>query len=516
MPMKLKLRQIALASLLATATLMAQTPYDEGQKAIRDQRWSEAADQFELAIKSDREQADSATYWRAYALFQAGRDRDAERELRRLERKYPDSRWVREGQALRIEHQDSERSIEQATSSNSVMDDELRLFALAQLMEREPERATPLLMDMVHNAGTQKVRQDALFVLAMSEEPEALRMLADVARNNDNPKLQVAAIHILGSASTEESLPLLATLYTESSAFEVKEALIHAHIASDQPQSLITIFESEANPELRRSIIHSLGAMDATEELQALYPTLQDPELRVAVIEAYSIAGDSGVMKQVLDTETNPEIRRAALFGIAMEGGSDAASTLETLYDQASSTGEKSHILEALTMMDDARDLTLKIIRTEKDPELQRQAIQTLGVLDGSEELEALYSSLTDKDTRKTVLEALVIADDPEALIRVLQEEQDEQLRSAAINYLAVAGGETAKNYLASLYSSGSREEKSAVIQSMMIMDDTEGLIELLKQETDPELKRQMLQMLTLMDSEESNQYLFEMLEKDG
>ena len=50
----------------------------------------------------------------------------------------------------------------------------------------------------------------------------------------------------------------------------------------------------------------------------------------------------------------------------------------------------------------------------------------------------------------------------------------------------------------------------------MMIMEDTEGLLSLLKQETDPELKREMLQMLTLMDSEESDQYLFEMLEKNG
>lgn len=47
-----------------------------------------------------------------------------------------------------------------------------------------------------------------------------------------------------------------------------------------------------------------------------------------------------------------------------------------------------------------------------------------------------------------------------------------------------------------------------------MIMDDTEGLIGLLKTETDPALKREMLQMLSHMDSEEADQYLFELLEK--
>ena len=33
---------------------MAQTPYDEGQKALREQNWSGAAEQFEKAIKADK------------------------------------------------------------------------------------------------------------------------------------------------------------------------------------------------------------------------------------------------------------------------------------------------------------------------------------------------------------------------------------------------------------------------------------------------------------------------------
>ena len=48
----------------------------------------------------------------------------------------------------------------------------------------------------------------------------------------------------------------------------------------------------------------------------------------------------------------------------------------------------------------------------------------------------------------------------------------------------------------------------------MMLMDNPEGLISLMKKETDPELKREMLQVLTMIDSEESDEYLFELLEK--
>jgi HEAT repeat protein len=455
MPMKHILNKIALATLLATTAVLAQTPYDEGQKALREQNWMEAADQFEQAIKVDKEQADAALYWRAYAFYKAGRGKEAERDLRRLERKYPQSNWVKEAQALRVEHQDPEKSIEQVTGSESGMDEELRLFALAQLMDRAPERALPLVLDLVRNSESEKVRRDAIFVLAVSDAPEARQALADMARDSNNPETQ-------------------------------------------------------------RNAIHLLGTMDATAELQSLYTGLQDRDTKIAVIEALSIAGESTMLKQVLATETDSELRRAAIRGIAMEDSSESASLLESIYDSSDSIEEKSAILEALVMMDEASGLALKILRTETNPELQHQAIQVLGIMDATEELGELYTNMTDRDSRMAILEAMSISDDSEGLFNILQLEQDPELRAAAIQGLAINGEEEAAEYLAAMYPGASREEKTAVIRSMMIMEDTQGLLNLLKQESDPELKREMLQMLTIMDSEESDQYLFEMLEKNG
>jgi len=101
-------------------------------------------------------------------------------------------------------------------------------------------------------------------------------------------------------------------------------------------------------------------------------------------------------------------------------------------------------------------------------------------------------------------------------LIKILQVEKDEELRAAAIQSLAISGEQESADYLLSFYTQGSRVEKTAIIQSMMIMDNVEGLIGLLKQEKDPELKRQMLEVLTVMDSDASDEYLFELLESKG
>ena len=128
-------------------------------------------------------------------------------------------------------------------------------------MDRDPERALPLVLDLVRNSDSEQVRQDAIFVLAMSEAPEARQALAEMARDSDDSEVQINAIHILGT-------------------------------------------------------------MDATDELQSLYASLQDRESRIAVIEALSIAGESTMLKQVLANETDPELRKAAIFGVAMEDNS--------------------------------------------------------------------------------------------------------------------------------------------------------------------------------------------------
>jgi tetratricopeptide (TPR) repeat protein len=509
------LKQTILASVLLAATVMAQTPYDEGQKALREQNWTEAADQFKQAIKEDKDNADASMYWRAHALYKAGRKNQAERQVRSLERKHPDSRWVKEARVLQIEHDGSEPVLTDATDE-SVLDEELRLFALARLMDRDPERALPLVLDMMQSTDSESVRRDTLFMLGMSEDPRAQQAIAQIARDSKDPALQVDAIHMLGIASNQPSLALLADLYRNSDSDEVKRAVIQAYIVGDGPESLVDLLESEQNPELQIEIIHAMGVMDATDDLRGLYPTLASQETRIAALEALSIAGDSQVLREVLNTETDPELRKTAIQGIAMEGGKDASALLESIYDNATSVEEKKMVLESLVMMDEAEDLALKIVRTESDPELRRDAIHMLGVMEATEEMAALYASIDETELRKVVLESMMIADDTDGLIKVLQSEQDTELRAAAIQALAISDDDEAAQYLVTIYPDGSREEKEAVIQSMMIMENTQGLISLLKTETDPELKREMLQMLTIMDSEASDEYLFELLENKG
>ena len=50
----------------------------------------------------------------------------------------------------------------------------------------------------------------------------------------------------------------------------------------------------------------------------------------------------------------------------------------------------------------------------------------------------------------------------------------------------------------------------------MMISDDAKGLLDMVKNEKDPGLRREMLQIMMVMGTEESDEYLFELLEKQN
>ena len=513
------LRTLTLTTVLVAATVLAQTPYDEGQRALRDQDWSMAAGYFEQSIKADKKTADASMYWRAHALYKAGRDKEAERQIATLERKYPESRWLKEAQVLRIEHGES-APVLAGVVDESGLDDDLRMFALAQLMDRDPERALPLVLDMLKSTGSESVRNDTLFMLGMSDDPRAQEAVAQIARDSKDPELQANAIHMLGISANQPSIDLLASLYRESDNIEVKQAVIRAYMIGDESGELVEILtgllKTEKDAELQMEIIRTLGLMDATDELREIYPTLSSQETKAAALEAYFLAGDTQTLRRVLETETNPELRKTAIRGIAMEDDEDAAALLESIYDNATSIEEKKTILESLAMMDDAEELAIKIARNETDIELRRDAIHMLGVMEATEEMGALYASIGQMELRKLILESMMIADDIDGLHKVLLSEKDEELRAQAIQMLAVSDDDEAAQYLVELYPDASRTEKQAVIQSMMIMENAEGLINLMKTETDPELKREMLQMLTIMDSEASDKYLFEMLEKKG
>src|SRR5262245_38280680 len=74
--------------------------YRDGQKALDDERWKDAAAIFKKLAAEKGGDADAALYWQAYALAKDGKKGDALAAVRALHSGYPKSDWIDDAEAL--------------------------------------------------------------------------------------------------------------------------------------------------------------------------------------------------------------------------------------------------------------------------------------------------------------------------------------------------------------------------------------------------------------------------------
>jgi len=143
--------------------------YAEGKQAIRDGRWADAATIFDAIVRLGGPHADSALYWKAYAQNKAGQSDDAIRTCRDLRTGFSKSTWNEDCGALEIEIRASNGH---AVPPKPDQSDELKLLALASLMQKDPERATEQIKQIVESDASERLKEGAVFILGQ-QVPEA-------------------------------------------------------------------------------------------------------------------------------------------------------------------------------------------------------------------------------------------------------------------------------------------------------------------------------------------------------
>ncbi len=129
--------------------------------------------------------------------------------------------------------------------------------------------------------------------------------------------------------------------------------------------------------------------------------------------------------------------------------------------------------------------------------------------MDATQELRQLYRSESSPAIRMAILDSLAVADDAGALIEIARDEKEPSLRRKAIEGLGINDSPQATAALKSIYA-GSTDGgvRRAVIEGLFIQDNAKALIELFRTEKDPALKREIVQKLGLMDSDEAMEFL--------
>jgi HEAT repeat protein len=395
-PLWAQVAEVSLVSWSADATAEEQAAskedeaYDRGTQALDEEHWDRAAEAFDSVVRMAGRKADAALYWKAYALNKVGRAADALAVVGQLRKSAPQSRWLNDARALEIEirQRSGQRTLPEAEG-----DEDLKLMALNGLLNTDSERALPLLEKFLSsNSNSSKLRERALFVLSQSDSPRAREIVVRIARAQQSPNLQETAIRYLGLFGGEASKQALADLYASSSDVSVKKAVLQSFMVSGQKARVFAAARGEKSEELRKSAIHLLGVMGAQTELWEMYQADSSVEVKKAILHALFVGGGADRLTEVARSEKDGELRKAAIHSLSVMGDK-TGPVLLSIYESDRDLEIRRQVLHGLFVQGSVKAL-IQIARTEKDPELRKEAVSHLSHMGSKEATDFLVELL--------------------------------------------------------------------------------------------------------------------------
>src|SRR5437868_11067906 len=450
--------------------------YDAGKQAIYEGNWQKALDSYSQVIKAGGAHVDEALYWQAVAQKQMGDRAAALRTIAQLKRQYPRSSWIKDATALEQEIQPK------AVNPDKESDCDLKLLAVNSLMNTDPDKALPIIEKLLNNGGNSgqcegQVLKKALFVLSQSDSPRARELMLQIATGKLHPELQKDAIHSIGVSGDHD---LIVKIYTGSTNVEVKKIALHSLGISGACDELLTLSSGEKDTQLVKEAIHSMGIAGCKSQVRDLYGKATDPGVKRDLLHSTIVSGDTELQQKVALNDPDPKLRAEALKDLGISGGCTQLSGFSA---------------------------------SEKDPEVVHAAIQAMGIGGCHQQLRELYSKTTNPDMKREVLHSTIVSGDTELQEKVALNDPDPNLKTEAIKDLGISGGSSAT--LTKIYQNDQNHDvRYAVINALFIKGDAHSLVELARKETNPELKRELVQKMSVMGNREATDYLMEILNK--
>jgi HEAT repeat protein len=276
----------------------------------------------------------------------------------------------------------------------------------------------------------------------------------------------------------------------------------------------------QSDEELKLLAIQSLANNAPEEAVPMLQKVLQgtgSPRLKARALFVLA-QSDSQKAREVLVTiakgGSNPDLQMKAVQYLGIHGGRENRAALADIYASSSDVDLKKRILNSFMVAgDNERLLNAAQAQSEQNPELRAAAVQQLGVSGAHEELWTLYQKESTVDVKKQIIRAMFVGGNASRLIELAKSEQNPELRLLAVRNLGIMGSRQTSDALVQIYGSDKDPQiRRAVINALFIQNNAEGLVSLARKESDPAMKKEMVQKLSLMHSKAATDYLLEIL----
>jgi HEAT repeat protein len=383
---------------------------------IADEQWARAIVELRLVVADPKEKSrDEALYWLAHSLNQAGDSAAAISTIRRLERDYPASLWVKPAGSLRLD-----------IAVHLQRSDVLWWMAAPPAPPAPPvppAAPAPRVPGALPVAPTPPVPAAGPVPPAPSAPPGPPAPASPPvrARAGKPPKPPSPAAAPAIPAPPAPPAAWLPEEYRPDT--DIRIQALDRLMSTDAPRVI---------PILRQIALSE----NVREASRAVFVLAQSgkPEARKTVAQVAMLASDP--------------VRIAAVKELGRFGGPEISDELMQVYATASSL-IKMQVVTSLGERAERKAL-LKIAEGEKDPSVKATAIVTVGRAGGpevKEQLRLLYKRV-GSDSKRPIIIGLFNAHAEDELIRIADQEKDPQLRSEALMCLRLLGTPKAKEFL--------------------------------------------------------------------
>ncbi len=227
------------------------------------------------------------------------------------------------------------------------------------------------------------------------------------------------------------------------------------------------------------------------------------------------------------EAESDEGLKMLAIQGLMNSDPERALPLLEKVLSGTGTPREKSKALFVIAQSGspEAQTILVRVAKGQSNPELQRKAIEYLGIFGGVHggvrsgvsggveggvggakstggALQEIYAASTDESVKRAILRSYMISGDKDDLFAAAKNEKDVELRREAIRQLGLLHG---TSELQQLYQKeSSMEVRRELLQAFFLAGDAGRLVEAAGSEKDPELRRTAIRNLGLINSADS------------
>ncbi len=265
---------------------------------------------------------------------------------------------------------------------------------------------------------------------------------AQTSDAEERDSLKMAALEALITAPPERALPIVDKVLAGDNSTELTERalFILRQMDTAEAQTRLLAYARDSQGELQDEAIRMIGIGGDSEALAGLGDLYSNGngDVREAVLQAYLIADDADAVFQIAANASDEDEFSDA---VQMLGAMGAHDQLRELRGRA---GLSESLIQAYAISGDATTLQ-ELAMDDSNPEIQVQAIEALGIVGGDDvglTLVGLYQNATSADVREAALDGLLISGDDSSVLELYRNSSDTAEKRELLEFLVMMGSD--------------------------------------------------------------------------